>query len=70
MSAIFCAVVGAAAKVGDVSHVHTIGDDEFDDRLAEQVAGHQDRNGSHPGDLAQFLAVDPAAAQRCRVDAQ
>ncbi|MGH8825429.1 MAG: hypothetical protein ACRDVN_13265, partial [Jiangellaceae bacterium] len=47
---------GAAAEVGDVGHVHTAGDDEFDDRLAEQVAGDGDGDGSDAGDLAQFSA--------------
>jgi hypothetical protein len=58
-----------AAQVGDVGHVDTIGDDQLDDGIAEQVTSDGYRDGADPGYLAQLFALDLAAAQGCCVDA-
>ncbi len=68
--AIFCAVVGPRPRWVTFSHVDPVGDDQFEDGLAEQVPGHRDRDRADPGDFAQFLTLHVAAAQRLRVDPQ
>ena len=59
-----------AAQVGDVGHVDAVGDDQFDDGIAEQVTSDGYRDGADPGYFAQLFAPDLAAAQSCCVDAQ
>jgi hypothetical protein len=59
---------GAAAKVRDVDHVRSAGDDQVQDRLSEQAFGDRHRDRADAADLAEFVAVDPASAQRLDVD--
>ncbi len=58
-----------------MSHIHDVdpvGDDQFEDGVAEQVPGDRDRDGADAGDLAQFLTLrrgrgaTPAASTRSR----
>ena len=68
--AIFCAVVGPRPRWVTFSDVDTVGDDQFEDGVAEHVSGHRDRDRADAGDLAQLLTLHVPAAQRLRVDPQ
>jgi hypothetical protein len=61
---------GSAAEVGHVEDVDPAGDDELEDGIAEELAGHGDGDGADAGDLAEFVAGDPAAVQGGEVDSE
>ena len=56
--------------MGDVGHIDPGGDHQLQDGLAEHTLGHRYRDRADSGDFAQFLTLDPAAAQRLGVDPQ
>ena len=57
--AIFWAAVGPRPRWVTLSHVDPVGDDQFEDRLAEHIPGDRDRDRADPGDFAQFLTRRP-----------
>jgi hypothetical protein len=49
---------GGAAEVGDVGDVGAFGDDELEDRVAQQLTRDGDGDGSEADDLAGLVAGD------------
>ena len=55
--------------MGDVDDVDAFGDDEFEDRVAEQLPRDRDGDGPEAGDLADLVTLDRPAAQGQVIDA-
>jgi len=58
----------SSTQVRDVGHVDALGDDQLDDRVAQEMAHHSDRQGPEPGDLAQLVAGHPTTDQGFQID--
>ena len=56
--------------MGDVGDVGAVGDDELEDRIAQQLASDAQGNRTERGDLADLVALDRAASQRLDVNAE
>lgn len=61
---------GTAAKVRDVEHIDTTGDNQFQDGLPEQPFGDRHWDGSDAADLAEFVGDERPATQGFYVHAE
>ena len=59
---------GSPTQMGDVGDVDALGDHEFQDRVAQQVAGDPDRDRADPFDLADLVLFDPPPPQGGEID--
>ena len=58
----------SSTQVRDVDDVDALGDDQLQDRLAEQFSCRGHRDGAEAGDVAQLVAFDGPAFEGFEVD--
>ena len=60
---------GSPSQVGDVADVDAVGDDQLQDRLAQECSRRGHGDGSEAGDVAQLAAFDGVSLEGFEVDA-
>ncbi len=64
----FLVSVRCSSRMRDRADVDTVGDDDVDNRIAEQLLGGRNVDRSNTGDFAGFTSGGVPAMQRCGVD--